>query len=761
MPGKHCENESLVDELRAAKARILELETALTKTAPQDSPLHESPDPAGKRGDYLRCLLRSIPDLVWLKDLNGVYLMCNSSFERFYGARESDIVGKTDYDFVDHDLADFFRQNDRKAMESDGPRTNEEWLTFSDTGYRGLFETVKSPMRDAQGNLIGILGIARDITDRKRTEEALEQRMVSLTLPLDNAEGITFEELFNIEDIQRLQDEFAQAMGVASLITRPDGSPITKPSGFCEICQLIRNTRKGLENCIKSDIEIGRYSENGPRARPCLSGGLWDAGAGITVGGRHIASWLVGQVRDSNQSETSIRKYAREIGTDEDEAVQAFYDVPAMSKEQFSRVAQVLFTLANQLSTAAYQNVQQARFIYERQQVEKILIEMKDKAEAANKSKSEFLANMSHEIRTPLNGVLGMLHLLEDTSPTNEQQHLLDAAMTSARRLTRLLSDILDLSKVEAGKLQLEDSRFNIASLRDSILDLFQLAARKNGNELNFPLPGDLPETLIGDETRLRQILFNLVGNAVKFTQSGLVSVEVKVLARRPDSSVRILFTVRDTGIGITDEQLQLIFEPFVQADGSYTRRFQGAGLGLPIVRKLVHLMGGELAIDNGEPSGTTAYLSLPFHIASEETAENRTPDLLKHPEARKLRVLIAEDDQVSMLYGKKTLQQLGHEVITASNGQEAIQRLAEKSFDLVLMDIQMPVMNGMEAASAIRSSTELGANASIPIIAMTAYAMTGDKESFLSAGMNDYIAKPMEASELQAALAKVMAASA
>jgi PAS domain S-box-containing protein len=761
MSGKHCENESLVDELRAAKARILELETALTKTTPQDSPLHESPDPAGKRGDYLRCLLRSIPDLVWLKDLNGVYLMCNSSFERFYGARESDIVGKTDYDFVDHDLADFFRQNDRKAMESDGPRTNEEWLTFSDTGYRGLFETVKSPMRDAQGNLIGILGIARDITDRKRTEEALEQRMVSLTLPLDNAEGITFEELFNIEDIQRLQDEFAQAMGVASLITRPDGSPITKPSGFCEFCQLIRKTRKGLKNCIKSDIEIGRYSENGPRARPCLSGGLWDAGAGITVGGRHIASWLVGQVRDSTQSETSIRKYAREIGTDEDEAVHAFYDVPAMSKEQFSRVAQVLFTLANQLSTAAYQNVQQARFIYERQQVEKMLIEMKDKAEAANKSKSEFLANMSHEIRTPLNGVLGMLHLLEDTSPTNEQQHLLDAAMTSARRLTRLLSDILDLSKVEAGKLQLVDSRFNIASLRDSILDLFQLAARENGIELNFPPPRALPETLLGDETRLRQILFNLVGNAVKFTQSGLVSVEVKVLARRPDSSVRILFTVRDTGIGITDEQLQLIFEPFIQADGSYTRKFQGAGLGLPIVRKLVHLMGGELAIDNTEGSGTTAYLSLPFHVAHEDNAENPKPDILKRPPSRKLRVLIAEDDQVSMLYGKKTLQRLGHEVITASNGQEALQRLAEKNFDLVLMDIQMPVMNGMETASAIRSSEELGSNARIPIIAMTAYAMAGDKELFLSAGMNGYIAKPMEASELQTALAQVMTASA
>nr|WP_022662812.1 PAS domain-containing protein [Paucidesulfovibrio longus] len=230
MPEKQCANESLEDELKAAKARLLELEAALADTPPQDPSSPAPPDTAGKRGDYLRCLLRSIPDLVWLKDLDGVYLMCNSSFESFYGARESEIVGKTDYDFVDHDLADFFRQNDRKAMESDAPRTNEEWLTFSDTGYRGLFETVKSPMRDTQGNLIGILGIARDITDRKRAEEALEQRMVSLTLPLDNAEGITFEELFNMADIQRLQDEFAEAMGVASLITRPDGNPSPSPA---------------------------------------------------------------------------------------------------------------------------------------------------------------------------------------------------------------------------------------------------------------------------------------------------------------------------------------------------------------------------------------------------------------------------------------------------------------------------------------------------------------------------------------------------
>ncbi len=219
-----------------------------------------------------------------------------------------------------------------------------------------------------------LMGMGLDITDRKKVEEALENRIVALTRPLDDVGSLVFEELFNLKDIQRIQDEFATVTGVASIITRPDGTPITRPTNFCRLCNdIIRQTEKGCANCHKSDAELGCFNPDGPTIQPCMSGGLWDAGAGIAVGGKHIASWLVGQVRDETQTEEKMREYAREIGADEDDVVEAFREVPSMSSEQFTKVAQALFTLANQLSAAAYQNVQQARFIAERKEAQKQL----------------------------------------------------------------------------------------------------------------------------------------------------------------------------------------------------------------------------------------------------------------------------------------------------------------------------------------------------------------------------------------------------
>ena len=747
--------------LKAAQSRILELEARLALTNGDAVPAQSrNPTAFPNSADYLRCLVRTIPDLVWIKDPDGAYLSCNSAFERFFGAKEPEIVGKTDYDFVSKELADFFREHDRKAMRAGKPSVNEEWLTFSDNGYRGLFETIKTPMRDAQGNLIGVLGIARDITDHKRAEEALEKRMVALTRPLDDSEGIAFEDMFNLEDIQRLQDEFAQAVGVASIITRPDGVPITAPSNFCRLCgEIIRKTEKGRANCFKSDAALGRLSTKGPTIRPCMSGGLWDAGAGISVGGRHIANWLIGQVRDETQTEDRMRAYARKIEADEDAVAGAFREVPAMSSERFGKVARVLYTLANQLSAIAYQNVQQARFISERKRAEAQLILMKDKAEAASRVKSEFLANMSHEIRTPLNGALSMLQLLESASLTAEQTEYLRAATTSAKRLTRLLTDILDISRIEAGKVQIEEKEFLTEDIEDSVLGLFSQAAGERGNRLEFKLSENVPQALIGDEARLRQILFNLVGNAVKFTENGLVRVEAALLPYSHKSSIKILFTVSDTGIGIQDDQIKEIFEPFVQAEGTYARRFQGAGLGLSIVRKLVRLMRGELAIDNTPDHGTVFYVTLPFILPRGGEKQLCAP--LQAPRrgpATILNILLVEDEAISLLACRRLLEKQGHVVVAAKNGLEAIQRLGERDFDLVLMDIQMPLMDGVEATRKIRSASGPAQNSKIPIIAMTAFTMLGDREKFLEAGMDDYIAKPIELDDMLAVIERVMA---
>lgn len=352
-----------------------------------------------------------------------------------------------------------------------------------------------------------------------------------------------------------------------------------------------------------------------------------------------------------------------------------------------------------------------------------------------------------------------MLQLLETTEPNDEQKEYLLGAIRSTNRLTRLHSDVLDISRVEAGRLEIVEAEFNIKETRDSIQDIFDMEAREKGVRLDFGRDQSLPLVLIGEEVRLRQILFNLVGNAIKFTEKDEIRIDASLLPSASESSVRVLVTVSDTGIGIPDEYVKDIFEPFVQAEGSYTRRFQGAGLGLSIVRRLVKLLGGEIAIDSTPGEGTTVYVSLPFKlpVAKQNSAE-LTSDA-PPPAYVSSRILVAEDDSVSSLTCKRLLEKSGCSVTIAKDGQEALQRLTEQDFDLILMDVQMPVMDGVEATKAIRGASNLGAKSSIPIIAMTAYAMTGDKEKFFAAGMNDYIAKPVDKGALVEVIERVMAA--
>jgi PAS domain S-box-containing protein len=385
--------------------------------------------------------------------------------------------------------------------------------------------------------------------------------------------------------------------------------------------------------------------------------------------------------------------------------------------------------------------------ITDRKRMEGELLAAKEIAEKASLAKSEFLANMSHEIRTPLNGLMGMLQLLEASKLTPEQDEFCHLAVQCTTRLTRLLSDILDLSRVEAGKMQILSEPFNLMEPLGQTLDLFRPLALQSGVVLKHHLDANLPQTVVGDPVRLQQVLTNLLGNAFKFTPTGQITVEAYPLTPRNDTEARIVFSVSDTGCGIAEKDLARLFQPFTQVSQGFTKNHQGAGLGLTISKNLVRLMGGNMSVESEPGVGTSVYFCITFERQTALHADT-APEPQDPAFSRALRVLLAEDDEVTRFSIHKLLEKAGHHVTIAQNGQEALDLRENEDFDLILMDVQMPVMDGLEATRRIRETGPEGKR-SIPIIALTAYAMAGDRETFLAAGMDGYVAKPVDIAKL------------
>jgi CheY-like chemotaxis protein len=408
--------------------------------------------------------------------------------------------------------------------------------------------------------------------------------------------------------------------------------------------------------------------------------------------------------------------------------------------------------------------------------IENTLAQTRDQALEATRLKSEFLANMSHEIRTPLNAIIGMTSLMFDSSLNAEQQDYMQTIYSSGELLLALISDILDFSKIEAGKLELEERPFYLRSCLEEAICIVSNQASAKGLAMSYVIDQQVPSYIIGDIGRLRQVLVNLLSNALKFTNDGEVLLTVTNGQQRqgmPNSQM-IQFSVKDTGIGVSPEQVDRLFKSFSQVDASTTRKYGGTGLGLAISKQLVEMMGGKIWVESEFGQGSTFFFTITAEAArggqERSLANNATcvqtamlapPTAVSPPlntslgQTHPLRILIVEDNRVNQKVALRILARLGYEADIANNGQEALDALRERPYDVIFMDVQMPVMDGVTATQEIRQ--QWPPNKQPSIVAMTAHALTGDREKYLQLGMDEYISKPIRVQALQTLLAEIV----
>jgi len=679
----------------------------------------------------------------------GVITNCNDVFVNILGSTKELLIG----------LNMITQLSDQKMISC-----VKEVLLKGESYFEGDYRSVTgnkissvkvhfSAVRNIENAIIGGLGIVEDITKQKEAQIILQNTKDQLKVKLDyilspdsDITSIELSEIIDIQQLQKIQDAFANATGVASLIVDPDGKPITKESNFHEICKMIRSTEEGKKWCQISDKYIGKKAMYAlqPVYEKCKSCGFYDAGAPIIVGNKHIATWTIGQGKAEDVTLNSIKDYASKIGADVGKVEAAFLKMPVTSTEKFESVLNLLWILAKEISNLAYNNIKLARSLEKHKVYEKELKKAKEKAEDSDRLKTSFLANMSHEIRTPMNAIIGFTDLLADPDLTYEQrEQFIEIINNSGNDLLHLIDDIIDIAKMEANQLKINTLDVNINAIIDDLFLLYKNKSKNDKKNIEIIVHKALSNDnaiIRSDGNRIKQILQNLINNAFKFTSAGSIQFGYELKGKF------LQFFIKDTGIGIDEDLREIIFERFRQGSEGTVRKFGGTGLGLSISKGLVELLGGEIWLDTAYSEGSVFNFTLPYEDRS-TFSKVKMPDLQIESQFhfKGKKVLIVEDERTNSLFLENILRETGILTELVENGVAALEIFHSKTeFDLILMDIQLPGMNGYEVTQEIRKTNKI-----IPIIAQTAFAMEEDRTKALDAGCNDYIAKPIKKNEL------------
>lgn len=741
------------------------------------------------RDFYLR-LFEDFPSIIWKTDLKGKSIYVNKKWIEFTGKQQDDSPELGWFNFLHSEDKDRCNKLYNNSFKNRQPYEMEFRALHNSGEYRWI-QSINSPFYSVDGKFDGYIGTGLDITERKIAQEGSKRYQVLL----EEARDI----IMFIETDGRIID-VNEAAANAYGYTRDEFKKLTvfdlrEPESL--IMELIdRAEREGVSFETKHKRKDGTFINVEINSK------------GTTIGGKRILLSIIRDITEREKAKEELResqaKYKSLFLNMNDgfafykilfnennelkdleyiEVNKAFEEMYEIKNEDivgktilgiFPYTANLFietlkshyikYKNLNKLPIREYYTfngkwvvvsinspidgyiVKTIRDITYRKSAEILLNKSKEAAEFANKAKSEFLANMSHEIRTPLNGIVGMVDLTLHTELSQEQQENLMIVKSCSNSLLKVINDILDFSKMEAGKLIIEHINFDLKSLVEEIIKTHLTRAISKGIELSYSFSSTTPQYLVGDPNRLQQILNNLINNAIKFTESGEVKIKVNRI-NAENSNIELQFVVEDSGIGISQENIGKIFESFSQVDGSFTRRFAGTGLGLAISKQLSKLMGGMLWVESKKDIGSVFNLTLEFEIGTK--IEARPVQLVQVKKINRLcSILLTEDDKINQMVITHILKDHGYAVDIANDGLEAIEMSRKKCYDVILMDIQMPKLDGIEATKIIREM-EKSKHKRTPIIAITAYALKGDREKFLSQGMDEYVSKPINVEEL------------